>query len=186
MYPSEINQAIAGYVCVIRHWEQLIKMSINEIVTYLLVWGIAGAVLFSLFVIFIFRSGIVYTAREETGLMKKKIPLAGYLTSGGFLFLIVVFLVTANYVGLYRAGHQLSFWGVYALNLGLYLLLFLFDTLVIDGLVIGYWRPAFLQLPEAMGAESMGEHIKKSIPVGVLFGLLISLACTAVSYYLLG
>jgi hypothetical protein len=61
--------------------------------------------------------------------------------------------------------------------------LFLFDTLVIDGFVIGYWRPAFLRLPAAMGAESMQEHIKKSIPAGTLFGLIISLLCTAISYY---
>ena len=47
---------------------------------------------------------------------------------------------------------------MYALNLGLYLLLFLFDTIVIDGFVIGSWHPAFLQLPEAMGADSMRVH----------------------------
>jgi len=70
-------------------------------------------------------------------------PLAGYLASGGFLVLILLFLVTANYIGLYRAGYQLGFWGLYALNLGLYSILFLHNTLFIDGLVIGYWRPAF-------------------------------------------
>jgi len=75
---------------------------------------------------------------------------------------------------------------LYALNLGLYLILFLFDSLVIYGFVIGLWRPAFLQLPDAMGAESMREHIQKSIPVGILFGLIISLVCTVISYYMLG
>jgi hypothetical protein len=46
-------------------------------------------------------------------------------------------LVAANYFGPYHAGYQISFWGMYALNLDLYLILFLFDTLIIDGLVIG-------------------------------------------------
>jgi len=112
-----------------------------------------------------------------------QIPLAGYLTSAG-LVLVIFFLIAANYFGLNQNGFVLSFWGLYALNLGLYLILFLFDSLVIDGFVIGRWRPAFLQLPDAMGAESMREHIQKSIPVGTLFGFIISLVCTAMSYYL--
>jgi hypothetical protein len=53
-------------------------------------------------------------------------------------------LVAANYYGVIQNGYQLSFWSMYALNLGLYLLLFLFDTIVIDGFVIGSWHPAFL------------------------------------------
>ena len=160
-------------------------MSTSEVVRYFAVWGIIGATLFSVFVIFVFRTGVVYKARNEDGLLKEKIPITGYLTSIGFLFLIVFFLVAANYFGLIQNGYQLSFWSLYALNLGLYLILFLFDTIVIDGFVIGYWRPVFLQLPEAMGAQSMREHIKKSIPVGTVFGLIVSLVCTAVSYYIL-
>jgi hypothetical protein len=161
-------------------------MSASEILRYLMVWGIVGAILFSLFVVFVFRSGLVYTSRNENGLLKEKVPLAGYLTSGGFLVLIIIFLVAANYFGLYQGGYNLNFWELYTLNLGLYLILFLYDTLVIDGLVLGYWRPSFLQLPEAMGAESMREHIKKSIPVGILGGLLLALVCTAISFLLFG
>jgi hypothetical protein len=160
-------------------------MSTSEVVRYFAVWGIIGATLFSVFVIFVFRTGVVYKARNEDGSLKEKIPITGYLTSIGFLFLIVFFLVAAYYFGLIQNGYQLSFWSLYALNLGLYLILFLFDTIVIDGFVIGYWRPVFLQLPEAMGAQSMREHIKKSIPVGTVFGLIVSLVCTAVSYYIL-
>ena len=65
--------------------------------------------------------------------MPPQIPLAGYLTSAG-LVLVIFFLVAANYFGLNQNGFVLSFWGLYALNLGLYLILFLFDTLVIDAL----------------------------------------------------
>jgi hypothetical protein len=39
-------------------------------------------------------------------------------------------------------------------------------------------------LPDAMGADSMLVHIKKSIPVGTLAGLAISLVCTMVSFFL--
>jgi hypothetical protein len=110
--------------------------------------------------------------------------MAVYLISGGFLVSIMLFRVGDNYSGLYLAGCHLSFWGLYALNLALYLILFMFDTLVIDGLVIGQWRPGFIHLPDAMSAESMREHIKRSVPAGTLFGLVISLLCTVISFYL--
>ena len=61
-------------------------MTMIEILRYLLVWGTIGAVLFSFFVIFMFRSGIVYSARNEDGLLKEKIPLAGYLHRVDSLF----------------------------------------------------------------------------------------------------
>ena len=159
-------------------------MPLPGILSYLLIWGTIGAVLFSIFVIYVFRSGIVYTTRNEDGLLKERVPLSGYLTSGGFLLMIVIFLVAANNFGLYRTGYKVSFWQLYALNLFLYLLLFLYDTLIIDGLVLGYWRPSFLKLPDAMGADSMRVHIKKSIPVGTLAGLVISLVCTMISFFL--
>ena len=72
--------------------------------------------------------------------------------------------------------------GLYAINHGLHLIVFLFDTIVIDGIVIGHWRPAFLETASAMSAESMREHIEKSIAVGTLFGLIINLLCTVVSF----
>lgn len=142
-----------------------------------------GSALFSLFIIFVFRTGIVYTARDEDGLLKEKIPILGYLVSAGFLVCIAAFLVVANYLGLIQNGVRLSFCSLYTLNLALYMILFLFDTFVIDGLVLGYWRPGFLKLPEAMGWESMKQHMLKSIPAGTFFGLIITLVSTVLTYY---
>ncbi|MGB3702103.1 MAG: hypothetical protein WA997_12615 [Anaerolineales bacterium] len=82
-----------------------------------------------------------------------------------------------------QKGFRLIFGGLYALNLVLYLILFLFDTIVINGLVLGYWRPGFLKLPEAMAWDSMKEHMLKSIPAGTIFGLIITLVCTVLTYY---
>ena len=68
------------------------------------------------------------------------------------------------------------------MNFGHYLLLFLFDTLVIDGLVLAVWRPAFLRLPDAMGGESMKRHMLLSIPVGTVAGIGLSAVSTVISY----
>lgn len=83
-------------------------MSPREIIIYLVTWGIIGAVFFSIFVIFVFRTGVVYTARNEDGLLKEEIPFRGYLTSGIFVLCIIGFLVLANYLGLTRQNIRLS------------------------------------------------------------------------------
>jgi hypothetical protein len=158
-------------------------MSINTAIAYLVLWSLIGAIVFSAFVIFVFRTGIVSTSRKDDGLLKEKIPLRGYLTSIGFLLAIVGFLVLANYLGLVRRGFILEFGMLFTLNLLLFLILFLYDTLVIDGFVLGYWRPDFLYLPDAMGWDSMKEHMFKSIPAGIIFGLILSLLSSIITFY---
>jgi hypothetical protein len=160
-------------------------MSSNDVLIYLVLWSLIGAFLFSLFVLFVYRSGVVYISRKQDGTLKEEIPLRGYLVSFGFLLAIVGFLFLANYLGLARKSIRLGFMDLMLLNLALYLVLFLFDTLFIDAFVLGYWRPAFLQLPEETGLDSMRVHILKSIPVGTLFGILIAVLSTAISFFTL-
>jgi hypothetical protein len=160
-------------------------MSVEDTLSYLLIWSFIGSITFSLYVIFVFRTGMVYITRNEKGLLKENIPLLGYLSSLGFLFCIIGFLVIANYFGLARKDFPIGFGVLFILNFALYLILFFYDTLVIDGLVLGYWRPSFLRLPEAMGKDSMKVHILKSLPVGFIFGLIISLVSTAISFFML-
>jgi hypothetical protein len=157
-------------------------MSVKDGLGYLALWSSIGAFLFSVFVVFVFRSGAVYTSRKEDGTLKEKVPLRGYLTMGAFLLIIVGFLVLANYLSLARTNVSLGFGGLFLLNMALYLILFLFDTLIIDGFVLAYWRPGFLNLSDQMGHESMREHIIRSIPVGTVFGLLISGLSTVISF----
>jgi len=145
---------------------------------YLGLWGAIGCALFSVFVVVVFRTGIVFTARQEDGTLKKRIPLTGYLAMLIIPFDIVSLQVVANYFGLARRALEVSFFSLFLLNLGHYLILLIFDSVVIDGLVLSVWRPGFLQLPDAIGRESMKRHILLSIPIGV--GL--TAASTAISY----
>ncbi len=160
-------------------------MTFGEVLSYLAVWSIVGSIAFSVFVVLAFRTGIVFTARNEEGSLKEKIPLRGYLAMMGFMFCIVGFMVLANFIGLSRKGYVLSFGALFSLNLALFLILFLFDTIVIDGLVIGYWRPGFFDLPDAMGWDSMKKHMLKSIPAGTVFGLVISAISTVIPFFAL-
>jgi hypothetical protein len=60
----------------------------------------------------------------------------------------------------------------------------LFDTVVVDGLVLSVWRPGFLQLPEGMDGESMKRHMLLSIPVGMMAGIGLTALSTVISYSL--
>jgi hypothetical protein len=156
-------------------------MTLRDYLGYLATWSLIGAALFSAFVVFAFRSGVVYASRKQDGTLKDRIPLRGYVAMAVFLLTIVALFMLANYLGLSTSGASLGFAALFALNFVLYLILFVFDTMVVDGFVLGYWRPGFLRLSKQIGRESMREHIAKSIPIGLAFGVLIAGLAAAVS-----
>ncbi|MGD2026702.1 MAG: hypothetical protein PVI99_02715 [Anaerolineales bacterium] len=158
-------------------------MSLSAILRYLAIWSLVGASAFSLVVAFLFRSGVVYAARNETGHLKKEMPLKGVLSMLAFLCLIVGFLAATNYFGLTVNGIRLNFVPLFLLNLSLMLILIVFDSLVIDWWVIGIWRPEFLNLPDEMDKPQMKEHLHRTLLAGPVFALLLALFASLVSYY---
>jgi hypothetical protein len=157
-------------------------MTLEEVLGYLGLWSAIGCALFSAYVVVVFRAGMVFTARKEDGTLKEQIPLIGYLNMLFLLFGIVGFQVVANYFGVASKGYGVSFFSLILLNFGHYVILFLFDTIVVDGLVLSVWRPGFLRLPEAMSGESMMRHMLLSIPVGIMAGMVLSVLSAVVSY----
>jgi hypothetical protein len=158
-------------------------MTLAETLSYLGIWSLIGAAIFSAFVVFAFRTDLVYAARKDDGMLKDRIPVRGYLAMVAFLLTIIGFLVLANACGLARRAFSISLGRLFVLNFALYLILLLYDTLVIDGLVLGLWRPAFLQLPDALGWESMKEHMLHSIPVGLAFGVILAGVSAILSFF---
>lgn len=159
-------------------------MTLNTVLSYLLIWGLIGCLLFFAMVVILFRTEIVYTARRKDGTLKEEIPLSGKLAMLIIPISFFLFQVLSNYLGLVQHDITLSYGHLYLLNYGVYLILFLFDTFFIDGFVLAKWRPDFLQLPDEMGKESMKKHILVSLPIGLLIGALLTLISTAASYFL--
>ena len=170
-------------------------MNITGVLLYLGLWGFAGCFFFSLFVIVVFRTGFVWKARNKEGLLKKKLP-AGSIA--GMLLIPAAILglqVCADYFGFKEGIFSSSTlpgsgWSLnkvlylFLFNFHLYLLLFAYDTIVVDYLVLVKWRPRFLKIPNTLTDESMKKHIKYSIPVGIGVGIVLSLISTAVSYFI--
>ena len=159
-------------------------MTVEIVLNYLALWSAIGWALFSAYVVVMFRTGLVYTARKDDGTLKDQMPPSGQLNMLALLIAIVGFQVAANYLGIVSKGYEISFLSLLLLNLAHYLVLFLYDTVVIDGLVLSVWRPYFLRIPEAMSGKSMLLHILRSIPVGLIAGVALSAFSTAISYSL--
>ena len=157
-------------------------MMLETTLRYLGIWSGIGCALFCGYVVLLFRTGLVYTARKQDGTLKEKIPFTGYLNASALLLGVVGLQVAANHLGLGRKALELGFVPLLLLNYGHYLVLFLFDTIVIDGLVLGVWRPAFLEIPPSMGAESMRRHIAASLPVGLAAGIVLAAMATVISH----
>lgn len=160
-------------------------MTFKNVLDYLVVWSAVGSVIFSIYVVVVFRTGMAYTARKDDGTLKKQIPVSGYLNMLFLLLGIVGLQVGANYLGLARKGLEIGFGSLFLLNLGHYLVLLIFDTVVIDGLVLAVWRPGFLKLRDATGAASMKQHVLSSIPIGMAAGMVLAALSTIVSRFVL-
>jgi hypothetical protein len=160
-------------------------MSAAQLLEFYLLWTLIGCTSFSIFVIVVFRTGLAWVARNRTGELKKDIPLRGYLTMLVIPLSIIGLLLVSNYVSLQRNGIELGFLSLWLLNLGYYLILLLYDMLVIDYFVLLVWRLKFLDIPEELERGSMKQHFIMSLPVGVGAGAVITLIGTLISYFVL-
>lgn len=53
-------------------------MSIQYAAAYVAIWSLIGALLFSVFVVFVFRSGVVYASRNRDGTLKKEMGIPSH------------------------------------------------------------------------------------------------------------
>jgi hypothetical protein len=159
-------------------------MTREAALAYLATWGLIGIALFSLFVIFAFRSGLVYTARKEDGTLEGHIPLKGILAMAIIPVGLLGLHLVSDYVGLVQREIPLDFWPLFLINFSVYVILFVFDTLIIDGFVITIWRPTFLRIPDVMERESMKKHILVSLPAGLFIGAFLTIINTSLAYLL--
>jgi hypothetical protein len=157
-------------------------MILSTVLSYLFIWGLIGCAFFLVLVVILFRTSVVYTARKQDGTLKDEIPL-----SGKFVMLIIpvcltIFLLLTNKVSLVENDLIQTYWQIFTLNFGLYLILFFFDTFFIDYFTLAIWRPGFIKIPDEMGRESMRKHILVSLPIGLLLGAFLTMIPSTVSY----
>jgi hypothetical protein len=151
---------------------------INPIIN-LLASSVIAILIFTIFVIFVFRTGLVWKSRNKDGLLKKKHSLASVLSMlilpAGFIVLQVIFSRLT-----FEATDHISI--VLSMNFMLFAILFIYDSLVIDYLVLSLWRPDWLKIPSTLNKDSMKKHILISIPIGTIIGAVMTLISTSIFY----
>ena len=132
-----------------------------------LIWGIiAGTALLAGFTIYLFRSGWAFRARESDGTLKGSQDLKGKCILFLSLLCMVAFLVVLDAISFH--GKETSFQHVLFFNSLVFGGLMLIDALLIDLLVLGYWKPAFLRIPETVTFRSMARHVAFQLSIGWL------------------
>ena len=158
---------------------------LKTIIINLLIWFLIGAFLLNLIVFLVYTTGMVHTAREKDGTLKKKMSLKGLLAMLGMLLLILLFIQGFDYTT-FRNVDPLRFSDILIANTILILLLVFYDSFFIDLFVLGKWRPGFLNIPEELTLESMKQHVKKQFTLGWLIVVPLILLSALINYLLLG
>ena len=134
------------------------------------VWGIIGSLLFTIIVFIFYLTGIIYAAVENPDPITKK---KGQIGSLIILIGIVSIQCISTVTSLTDFLEKNDLIGLIVLNYLLYLILFLFDTIIIDILILVKWHPNFLRLPDEEVFTSVTYHLKTLIP-GSILGFVIT------------
>ena len=133
-------------------------------------WSLVGTAGFTLLLILASVTKAFQLTRDEEGRLRKPMPLGGRVVMAGFILTIFLFLIAAVYFGLHMKGISLSFWTLWLMNFMIFFTLLLFDTFIIDILILVLWHPAFLKLPNTEMFTSATFHLKT-----MLFGTILAL-----------
>lgn len=131
------------------------------------IWFIVLAALFTGLIFWIFISGIVYQTRDEEGHIKKGQRLSKYTSMIVFAATLLIVLTLFNYHLFYDTPPSIIKQLVW--NFMFMMSLVLYDSIVIDIIVIGYLRPSILKLPDTMNLDSMKVHLVKTFTYGWMF-----------------
>ena len=146
-------------------------------------WFIFGCILLNIIVILVYRTDIVHNAREKNGTMKNKMPLRGILTIGFFLFFVCIYFIVFNFV-FFQKLSEFNFLYIFLANLVLITLLSFYDAFIIDLIVLGVWKPSFLQIPEEVTIQSMKKHVIIQLTIGWIIKIPIAAFSTLIFWIL--
>jgi hypothetical protein len=144
-----------------------------EFWTYVGKWSLVGAAGFTILLILAKVTKAFQLVRDEEGLFRKPMPLGGWMALAGFVLAIFLFFIAAAYFGLHQKGISPSFWTLWLMNFLIFFTLLLFDTFIIDILILVLWHPAFLKLPDMDVHTSILFHLKTML-FGTIFSIVVS------------
>lgn len=136
-------------------------------------WGLIGSLALTVYLVGAWQAGYLGAVRNESGELRRHVPLAGVLTGVGSLLMYVVLLVVADLRLVRTSGVPVPFSMLLMLDYLTYMFWLLFDTIIIDIVVVALWHPAFLRLPDPEAHGSAAYHLR-TIPRGMIIGIVIA------------
>lgn len=135
--------------------------------TYVSKWSLFGIFGFSLLLVIMGATKIYHLVRDSEGELRKPMPFSGWVVMAGFVFIIISFFLSAIYFGLSSKGLKPAFWQLLLMNFLIVFAISLFDTFIIDILIIVIWHPKFLNLPDTEVFNSATYHLKTLAPATI-------------------
>jgi hypothetical protein len=144
--------------------------------------GGIGSLIFTCIILLMLVTGIASEMRDEEGDFRKSFnwkTLIGGIAFISFLFSLL-YIGNVNYIiSLHEKPNLFQLW----LNsFGIFLVVQLYDLIILDYLVIVKWHPKILKLPETEYYRTLAPHVKgfvKGIPIGIIASLVASLFSVA-------
>ena len=147
-------------------------------ITNILKIGGIGCLVFTCFIIIMSLTGVAGAMRDETGKFRKKVngkTLTGIMAFISFLFGL---LYIGNIYYKSTMTGDPGFIQLWLNSFGIFMVLHLYDLIVLDYLVVVKWHPGFLKLPDTDYYTTFSPHVKgfiRGIPMGLIASLLVSL-----------
>ena len=154
----------------------------NPLLASIVVAGILGSLLFSVFLILMARSGIAAEIRDEEGHFKKLKGIRAWFGMLFFIAFLLSVLIGGNLLYAHWINSNLTLFNRFLNAFGVFLFLHVYDLLIIDYLIVVKWHPAFLNLPETGYYSTMKPHIVgfiRGLPLGIVFSVIAA----TISYF---
>ena len=159
-------------------------MDTTDLIRFVLRWGVTGSLLLAAYLILAWQTaffGLLRVPRVSSG---GNFPRASLLAGLGSILMYVALMVVADMQDLAQSGARLTFSSLLAYNYTVYIFWLLFDTIVIDILLVAVWHPGFLKLPSREPHGSVSYHLR-TIPRGLVLGMPVTLVGTGIALLLL-
>ncbi len=140
-------------------------------------YGAIGSVLFFLILVIISRTKIFEAVRDEEGQFRKGIAPKGIFGLSLMLgfFVGIIWWSNASFAQIVEnPDFYLLWWNAFLT----FMVIHIFDLVVIDLMLIVWWHPKFLNLPDTDYYTKVRPHVQgfiKGIPLGAVLSMVISL-----------
>ena len=139
--------------------------------------GAVASGVFFLLILLISRTGVFEEVRDEAGHFRKDISLKGKLGFAVFFSIILGMLWWSNYL-LAETVVNPGFLTLWLNAFGTFFIVHLFDLIVLDWLIVVWWHPKFLNMPDTDYYTKFKPHwdgFLRGIPFGIVISGLVSM-----------